>query len=114
MKIKDFIKKRNKDQFEINNSLFYFDNKPFTLTESTPKNWKYKFLTIDFNNGDYRHIDLDWLLLVLIEFYGKEYMIESIQKYKTYDQLKDIEMPLEMIEKLKKERIQHFQGKHYE
>lgn len=92
MKIKEMIKRLSKDQYEIDNTNFYPENKPFAITESTPADRKYKILTIDFGNQDTRNVELDWLLLILQEFYGKEYLIESLQKFKIYDDIKEVEI----------------------
>jgi hypothetical protein len=104
MKIQDTIKKVNKDQFIIDNSIFYKDNKPFAITESTPETFKYKVISIDFEKGNYRAIDLDWLLLILTEFYGKDFLVKAITEIKNYDSVKDIEIPKELLNKIKIER----------
>ncbi|APR02431.1 TPA: hypothetical protein ACXDAY_002159 [Clostridium botulinum] len=93
MKIEDLIKRTSKDQFIINN---LYNSTPFALTESTPQEKEYKrdkTLTIDFGNNAIRHISLDMLLLTLQEFYGKEFLIDSIKQFKSYNEIKDKEIP---------------------
>lgn len=90
MKIEDLIKKVSQDQFIIKN---LYGDKAFALTESTPKDRKgferNKTLTIDFGDNEARYIELDVLLLVLQEFYGKEFLISSINQFKAYDEIRD-------------------------
>ncbi|APH20999.1 hypothetical protein [Clostridium botulinum] len=93
MKIEDLIKRVSKDQFIINN---FYNNTSFALTESTSQEKEYernKVLTIDFGNNTIRYVGLDMLLLTLQEFYGKEFLMDSIQKFKSYDEIKDKEIP---------------------
>ncbi|HCL4455081.1 hypothetical protein EJM73_08455 [Clostridium botulinum] len=93
MRIEDLIKRTSKDQFNINN---FYNSTSFALTESTPQEKEYernKMLTIDFGNNIIRHVGLDMLLLVLQEFYGKEFLINSIKQFKSYDEIKDKVIP---------------------
>ncbi|WP_407301692.1 hypothetical protein [Clostridium botulinum] len=91
MRIEDLIKRTSKNQFIINN---FYNSTPFALTESTSQQEyeRNKVLTIDFGNNTIRHIGLDMLLLVLQEFYGKEFLINSIKQFKSYNEIKDKEM----------------------
>ncbi|AJE13261.1 hypothetical protein EXQ31_11840 [Clostridium botulinum] len=93
MKIEDLMKRTAKDQFIINN---LYNGIPFALTESTPQEKEYernKVLTIDFGNSTIRHVGLDMLLLALQEFYGKELLVDLIKQFKSYDEIKDKEIP---------------------
>ena len=88
--LKILLKKISKDQFVIHN--LYGDDE-FALTESTPLDRKgferNKTLTIDFGDNITRYIDLDVLLIVLKEFYGKDFLIDSLNQIKFYDEVKD-------------------------
>jgi hypothetical protein len=90
LKIKDIVHKVSNDQFIYSD--FMVTKKMFALTESTPKDYKFKALCIDFGEKVNRFINLDALLLILKEFYGKDYLIKSINEIKYYDSIKDIEI----------------------
>lgn len=86
MKISDVIKKVSNDQFIVKDR---YNDKDFAITESTPESNKYKTVCIDFGNNISRFVNLDVLLLVLKEMYGKDYLIESLEVFKDYDEIKD-------------------------
>lgn len=88
--VKDVIRKKSKDQFIVKELLK--DNEAFAITESTPEDWKYKILCIDFGGNISRYISLHNLLLVLKEMYGADYILKAINEIKPYEQLKDIKV----------------------
>ncbi|MNM93384.1 hypothetical protein D3C81_1057570 [compost metagenome] len=88
MKFKDVVNQISKDQYVIRNLA---GDRPFAVTESTPNSWETKMISMDFQNKDARSIEVDVLIMILVEFYGKNYIKELIEKLKSYDDIKDIE-----------------------
>lgn len=86
MKIEDFIKKPSADQFifkEMHNN----NGSEFAVTNcSIDENFKH--INIEFSNGQSRFMPVDFILLALIEFYGKEYLVDLISKVNPYDSIK--------------------------
>jgi|688.fasta_scaffold326059_2 hypothetical protein len=94
MTISDIIQKVSDEQFIINNLADINDkSKSFTITESTPSDYKYKMVCFDFGMNVNRIAPLDNILLVLKEIYGKDYLIEAINQIKEYNQIKDKIVP---------------------
>jgi hypothetical protein len=89
MKFKDIVNKISEDQYVISNLL---GDRPFAITESTPNSWKPKMISIDFQDGDVRAIEADTMILVLVELYGKDYILDLLSKLKRYEDIKDIEI----------------------
>lgn len=97
-KIKELIKKTTEGQFLIKN---FQGEKPFAITESTPEDHKYKIICIDLGDGVSRYLEVDWLFLILKDFYGEEYLMETSKKIKPYDKIKNVEIPgLEVLKNI--------------
>jgi hypothetical protein len=85
MKMEDYIKRESDAQFILKDLI---NKKYFTITDCTIKD-NYKHLCIDFGDGETRYTSLDTLLLVIIEFYGKDYLNDLIAKIVPYNLIKD-------------------------
>jgi hypothetical protein len=85
MKMEDYIRKASSSQFILKDLP---NDKYFAVTDCTYKE-DYKHLCIDFGHEATRYVSLDTLLLVLIEFYGKDYLNNLIEKIVPYDLIKD-------------------------
>ena len=96
--VKDLIEKVDDNQFIIHTKEGYsLGTRDFAITESTPTTTSSKIISIDFGSGDSRPLTLERLILVLTEFYGKEYLLELLSKLKSYDDVKDIILPTKSI-----------------
>lgn len=93
MKIGDIFKKVDDRQFIINAiENITYNEKGFAITNSTIDGSKTNFVAIDFGNKDMRYIPLDWLLMILSELYGKEYLIKALNEFNKYENIKNKEI----------------------
>ena len=98
LKIKDVIQKVSQNQFIVND--LFENNRPFAITESTPEEYNFKVICIDFGNGIHRCVCLDNLILVLKEMYGVEYLEKALQEIKPYEEIKNIKVSDKSFEEL--------------
>jgi hypothetical protein len=90
MKVKDVINRVSKDQF-IYTELANENQRSFALTECSAID-NLKHLCIDFGNNQDRYIEADTLIMILVEFYGKEYIEELLKTIQPYDKIKDFDL----------------------
>lgn len=91
-KLKNFVNKIMKDQFEIND-IYNQGVEPFAITESTPETNKHKTICIDFGDinskNESRYIPVDVLIMILKDFYGDEFLEKALKEIKAWDSVKD-------------------------